>query len=300
MKAFALVVSLMAGMLASLPLHAETPPWTVIWFPWNPTYASWDWTGEGPSLTIEPSNLNGFPAGVKTWSLAVCSANDPGHKALVPLQNPLVIDPHGGRGLDLALWTPGRIPVGALDALGEGTFLCAILGDGQRYSNVSRVTISHTYQRTLMASVSVFALPFPDNDVRRLAVRVVPGPGDHLDMFDLVYPAFSINGSWSRPGSLGWKGTNTVLQPGKAYVRIVNLDKYDPPIAPFNKAEVQAKIVEDYPQAVAAFPPGVASQDAATAFKTWIASQKGPMSLVTTLTATETDAINFDQAFDLK
>jgi hypothetical protein len=299
MKAFALAASLMAGMLASLPLHAETPPWTVIWFPWNPTYASWDWTGDGPSITIEPSSLDGFPAGVKTWNLAVCSANDPGHKAMVPLLKPLVIDPHGGRGLDLALWTPGQIPVAALDALGEGPFLCGILGDGQRYSNVSRVTISHTYQRTLVPGVSVFALPFPDNDVRRLAVRVVPGTDDHLDIFDLVYPAFSINGAWSRPGSLNWKGTNIVLQPGKAYVRIVNLDKYDPPIAPFNKAEVQAKIIEDYPQALAAFPPGVAGQGAA-AVKTWVAGQKGPTSPVTTLTATETDAINFDQAFDLK
>jgi hypothetical protein len=299
MKAFALVVSLMAGMLASLPLHAETPPWTVVWFPWNPTYASWDWTGESPSITIESFDLEGFPASVKTWNLAVCSANDPSRKAVVTLPNPLVVDLHGGRGLDLALWTPGRIPVAALDALGEGTFLCAILGDGQRYSNVSRVTISHTYQRTMLPGLSVFALPFPNNDVRRLAVRVVPGPHDHLDIFDLVYPAFSINGSWSRPGSLNWKGTNIVLQPGKAYVRIVNLDQYDPPIAPFNKADVQAKVVENYPQAVAAFPPGAAGQDAA-AVKTWIAGQKGPTSRVTTLTATETDAINFDQAFNLK
>ena len=300
MKAFALGISLMAGMLASLPLHAESPPWTVIWFPWNPTYASWDWTGESPSITIETFNLESFPAGVKTWSLAVCSATDPSRKALVPLQNPLVIDPRGGRGLDLALWTPGRIPVGPLDALGEGTFLCAILGDGQRYSNVSRVIISRTYQRTLVPGVSVFALPFPDNDVRRLAVRVVPGPGDHLDMFDLVYPALSINGSWSRPRTLNWKGTNSILQPGKPYVRIVNLNNYDPPIAPFNKADVQAKIVEDYPQAVAAFPSLAAGQDPAAAVKTWLASQKGPTSPARTLTATETDAINFDLAFDVK
>jgi hypothetical protein len=299
MKAFALVVSLVVGLLASVPLHAESTPWNVVWFPWHPTYSSWDWTGEGPSVTIEPSSIEGFPASVKTWSLAVCSANDPSRKATVPLQNPLILDPSGGRSLDLAPWTPGRTPAGALDALGEGTFLCAILGDGQRYSNVSRVIISHSYQRTLMPGVSVFALPFPDNDVRRLAVRVVPGPNDHLDTCDLIYPVFSINGSWSRPRKLNWKGNSFVMQQGKPHVRIIDLSNYDPPIPPFNKADVQAKIVEDYLHAQATFPPGVAGQ-IAPAIKSWVASQKGPMSSVTTMTATETDAINFDQAFDLK
>ncbi len=199
MKTFALLATMIAGMLATLPLRADPAPWTVVWFPWNTTCASWDWTGDSPSITVEAFNLDTFPAGVKAWNLAVCSANDPSKKTLVPLPNPLVVDSHGGHGLDLALWTPGRIPVGPLDALGEGTFLCAILGDGQRYSNVSRVTISHTYQRAEMPGVSVFALPFPDQDVRHLAVRVVPGAGDHLDLFDLVYPAFSINGTWSPP-----------------------------------------------------------------------------------------------------
>ena len=299
MKALALVVGLVAGLLASLPLHAESAPWNVVWFPWYPTYASWDWTEEGPSVTIEASNIEGFPAGVKTWTLAVCSANDPSQKVTVPLQNPLIQDPSGNRSLDLAPWTPGRVPVGALDALGEGTFLCAIVGDGQRYSNVSRVIISHTYQRKQPPGVSVFALPFPGNDVRRLAVRVVPGPDDNLDTCDLIYPVFSINGTWSRPHKLNWKGNSYVMQQGKPHVRIIDLGNYDPPIAAFNKAEVQAKIIEDYLHAQSTFP-AAAGQDAAAAVKTWLANQKGPMSPVTTLTATETDAINFDQAFDLK
>jgi hypothetical protein len=299
MKALALVVSLVVGMLASLPLHAESAPWNVVWLPWYPTYASWDWTGEGPAVTIEASNIETFPASVKTWSLAVCSANDPSRKATVPLQNPLIHDSSGGNGLDLAPWTPGRIPVGALDALGEGTFLCAILGDGQRYSNVSRVIISHTYQRTQMPGVSVVALPFPDNDVRRIAVRVVPGPDDHLDTCDLIYPVFSINGSWSRPRKLNWKGNSFVMQPGKPHVRIIDLANYDPPIPPFNKATVQAKIIEDYLHAQATFPAS-ADKDAEAAIKDWVDGQRGPISHATTLTATETDAINFDQAFDLK
>ncbi len=305
MKISALLALFVMSILAALPVRADAPaappPWTVIWFPWNATYASWDWTGEGPSITIEASDVDHFPATVKTWSLAVCSVNDPvGHKTLVPLQNPFVSDPNGSHGLDLALWTPGRIPVSKLDELGEGTFLCAILGDGQRYSNVSRVTISRTYQRSLVPGVSVVALPFPDTDVRQLAVRVVPGPNDRLDMFDLVYPSFSINGFWSRPRMLNWRGSTTILQPGRAYVRIVSLDRYDPPIAPFNKAEVQVKIVEDYPQAVASFPPLVPGQDTSAAVKAWLDHQRGPGSPVTTLTATETDAINFDAAFDLK
>jgi hypothetical protein len=303
MKVPALLASIVTVLALGLPLRADAlpppTPWNVIWFPWNATYASWDWTGDGPSITVEPSDVDHFPASVKTWSLAVCSAKDPSRKTLVPLENPLVSDPNGSRGLDLALWTPGRIPVSELDEMGEGTFLCAVVGDGQRYSNVSRVTINRSYQRTALPGVSVVALPFPDPDVRQLAVRVVPGPDDHLDMFDLVYPSFSINGSWSRPRMLSWKGTNSILQPGKSYVRIVKLDKYDPPIAPFNKAEVQVKIVEDYPKAEAAFPPGLAG-DPATAVKTWLAGQKGPTSPVRTLTATEIDAINFDTAFDLK
>jgi len=300
MKAHSIFAGLWVGMLALLPLRADTPSWTVTWFPWNPTYASWDWTSEGPSITIEASNIETFPANVKTWSLAVCSANDTSHKANVTLPNPLVVDPHGGRGLDLAVWTPGRIPVGPLNVLGEGTFLCAILGDGQRYSNVSRVIISHDYQRKMMPGVSVVALPFPENDVRRLAVRVVPDAGEQLDMFDLVYPAVSINGAWSRPRTLNWKGSNVILQSGKPYVRIVDLGRYEPPIAPFNKAEVQVKIVENYPQAAAAFPPLAPGQDAPATVKAWLAGQKGPTSPAVTLTATETDAINFDEAFNLK
>ncbi len=150
MKSIALVLSLVVGTLASLPAPRRLDPVDRQWFPWNPTYSSWDWTSDSPSITIEASNLEGFPAGVKAWSLAVCSANDPSRKVTVPLPNPLLVDSSGGRGLDLAPWTPGRIPVAPLDALGEGTFLCAILGDGQRYSNVSRVIISHSYQRTVL------------------------------------------------------------------------------------------------------------------------------------------------------
>ncbi len=116
---------------------------------------------------------------------------------------------------------------------------------------------------------------------------------------DLVYPIVSINGSWSRPRKLTWKGNSFVLQQGKPHVRIIDLGNYDPPIAPFNKAEVQVKIIEDYFHAQATFPPGVAGQISAE-IKTWAAGQKGPSSPVTTLTATETDAINFDGAFDLK
>ncbi|HEX4141634.1 MAG TPA: hypothetical protein VHY09_14895 [Candidatus Methylacidiphilales bacterium] len=286
-------------MVVALRLPADEPAWAAIWFPWNPTYASWDWNSGGRSITIESATDADFPAGVKTWDLAVCSANDPAKKVLVPLKNPLSLEGEGGH-LELALWTPGRFPVGPLEALGEGTFLCAIVGDGQRYSNVSRVIISHSYQRTPQPGVQVFALPFPDHDIRKIAVRAVPAPGEELYMMDLAFPAISINGSWSRASSMAWKGQNPQLQSGTPYVRIVSLENYDPPIPPFKKADVQVKIVENFQKAFGAIQPLGAGENHATAAKTWIDSQPGPSSLVCTLTATETDAINFDQAFDLK
>jgi hypothetical protein len=294
MKPLALMVGLVTVLLAILPLRADNLPWMVTWFPWNATYASWDWTGGGRSITIESEGPTPFPASVKTWDLAVCSASDPARQALIPLPNPLSVDAHGNRNLDLGLWTPGGFPAGQLDALGEGTFLCAIVGDGQRHSNVSRVNISHDYQRTPMAGVRVFALAFPDEDIRRIAVRVVPAPGEDLHLMDLAFPAISVKGTWHRPTMMNWEGPNSELNSGESYVRIVSLDNYNPPIPTFKKADVEVKLIQNFDKASFTLP---AAQDTATAIKTWVDNQPGPTSLVSTLTATETDAINFDQAF---
>jgi hypothetical protein len=304
MKAIAFFASLIVGILMAVPVPADTPAWSVIWFPWNATYSSWDWTGGTPSITVQSVNNDTFPTSVKKWSLGVCSARNPSTKTLVPLPNPYSIDGHGKRVLDLERWTPGSVgfPISQLDALGEETFLCAIIGDGQRYSNVSRLTISHPYQHTPPPGVQVFALPFIDHDIHRIAVRLVPpaSPDDAIYAMDLAYPAVSINGSWSRPSTLAWAAPNTQLQAGTTYVWVVDLDHYDPPISPFKKADVQVKIIENSDKAWRTLQPAGAGQDRSAVIKKWLDDQQGPSSLVCTLTATETDAINFDLAFDLK
>src|ERR1019366_9482469 len=145
-----------------------------------------------------------FPDEVKQWELGVTSVGDPSKKAIIALRNP-----HSGNSLDFSSWRPGdfRVPgelrdskIDQLEAMGEGTFLCAILGDGKRYSNVAKVTILHNYSSSHEPMIRLVAMqPFgKDDPIKYIGAWIVgPTPLDvNLTTTALHCPAWEVNGTW--------------------------------------------------------------------------------------------------------
>ena len=213
-KAIMVAIILLVGIAEFSSCHAAlagTSNWRVIWFPPNDTLPSWNWVkigGDNPNaIKIFPANyLQKFPDEVKKWVLGVTSINDPSQRATIPLETP-----HWGNRLDFSDWMPGEgdlteTKMAPLEAMGEGTFLCAILGDGKRYSNVAKVTIRHSYDVSREPVIRLIAVqPYGKDDPIKYigAWLVAPTSCDvHFTTTAVHCPVWEVNGRWRmEPGN---------------------------------------------------------------------------------------------------
>ena len=94
-----------------------------------------------------------------------------------------------------------------------------------------------------------------------------------------------------------WEGMNGSLPAGTGYGAIVGLGNYDPPIAPFQKATVQVKIISDKlkQEKNLANPPS--GMDRAEVMRLWAERLKGFTSEPAILSVDDSDTKQFDQAF---
>jgi hypothetical protein len=287
----------LSGFSNSPANSPAAPTWSIIWFPWSDTFRSWDWKEAPRQVAIWAPTIAPFPSGIKVWDLAVCSAAEPAKKVLVPMATP----PRGD-GIYLDKWTPGDFPTAQLDNLGDGTFLCAILGGGHRFSNVSLVTIDHSYHPDLHPIIKLAGVASPEGDIRHIAVWVVPSrnPPQSIWDFDLWYPYISIDGKWSGPGLIAWSGQNRFIPPGTGWGEIVSLEGRMPPVTPFKKAAVQVRIIENFIEHVDLFSPNPKEEDVNEVMKRRSERLKGYTSGVFNLSVNDRDQELFDHAFGLK
>jgi hypothetical protein len=307
MKVAGALAGFLFGILSVLTLRADTEKgWMVLWYPWEETHSSWDWRFDGECITIQPANNEKFPESVLNWGLAICSVNDAAKRRLVPLPNPMEITPSGQHNWRLERWIPGNFPLAkpdTLDGLGEGTLLCAIIGDGHRYSNVARVTIRHGSMPDTKPGITLAGISFPGHLIHEVAMRIVPAPENKLYLMDIDAPFVSVDGRWSDQSIFSWDGQNTPLKPGVPQLRIISLDFRVPRVASFRSAKVQVKLVEDYQRNWLLKQhalPGSSPETEATAVKSWAESVKGPMSPVFTLSVDDRDTVQFEHVFGMQ
>jgi hypothetical protein len=264
-KAISLAIFSLLGFFS----HCHANPvgasnWRVIWFPPSDTFRSWNWveiSGHNDNtMKIRPIDYNQkFPDEVKQWELGVTSINDPGKKAAIPLGNP---HSSAENFTDYSVWMPGS-KIDRLEALGEGTFLCAILGDGKRYSNVARVTIRHDYNTSREPVIRLVAVqPFgKDDPIRYIGAWIVaPTPADlHFTTTAVRCPVWEVNGTWRialgdlnglvapLPSGISWGevyyvGFGPEIPPSEP----VEFSTYEPPIEAFTDAKVRLRISDRY------------------------------------------------------
>jgi hypothetical protein len=241
--AFLLFLSAL-GSLAYAGDTSATAAWSVIWFPANDTFRSWDWRkisggNDNTFKIVQTDYLQKFPDEVKTWELAMCSAANPNQKVRFALRNP-----HSDNSFDFSSWNPGdwgdndsRRP--QLEAMGEGTFFCAILGDGKRYSNVAKVTIRRDYDVGHEPVIRLVAIQPPNgvNHVQYIGAWIVPPLPQDKDFITTVLgrPQWEIDGVWSiSPGDMN--GAVWPLESGISYGEIyplkVAMEDIKPPPSP--------------------------------------------------------------------
>jgi hypothetical protein len=216
--------------------------WSTIWLPWYEAYPSWDWQHlRCPVAIQQPDSEAPFPDSIKKWTLDVCSITDLSHQACASLP------PRATGSAYSNNWTPGDFPVTPLEALGEGTFLCAVVGDGHRYSNVSRVNIDHSASIVLRPQMRLFGISSPQGDICEIGLFVVPAQvpvPQIIHLTDVTFPNLSVDGTWSQTNGIIWDGPNPVLRLGQGWGAILPLDDYIPTIKPFKTASVQVRIVD--------------------------------------------------------
>ena len=300
MKWLLLLATFAAGIGFTINCQADTPTpiaWRAYWIPWHDTYASWDWKEVQGALLAQWANLEKFPTGVRNWEFAACLASDPMKTAREPLQPPLSVEENTWY---LERWTPGNFPTDRLATLGNGTFLCAILANGQRISNVSRVTISHAGEATLQSGIRISPLILFTSDIRTLAIRLIPAPDWHIHYFDLDYPYLRFDGVWTRSREVNFEGQNSELLPGKVYGMIsgFDTDDFEPSIKSFMQARVQAKFTRRALDSY--FKPVPPASNPAKQVKLDAEAIPGYLSEVTILKFSDADIRTFDAAFAQK
>jgi hypothetical protein len=190
-----------------------------------------------------------------TMEYAACSTSNPGKKWR--------ISAIGDRNFfqDIAQMTRGGNYGGGLyfdldeasemDALGDGTFLFAVLIDGVRCSNVIRVKIQHDYNAKAEPPLRVFAIqPLKGDTIQQLGVWVVPPVlNEKLTNFVASAVDLSIDGTWHTTSVGIWTGPVSPLKPWESAGENCYFENYVPPIVPFKHAKVQARLL-DYTSAV--------------------------------------------------
>ena len=264
-KALCVAIFLSLGFFSLC--HADpvgTSNWRVIWFPPSDTFSSWNWVRISGlncnTMKIRPIDyVQKFPDEVKQWKLGVTSISDPGKKATILLGNPHSI---AENTTDYSCWMPGG-NIDRFEVLGEGTFLCAILGDGKRYSNVARVTIRHDYNTSREPMIRLVAVqPFgKDDPIRYIGAWIVaPTPTDvHFITTAVGCPVWEINGTWRialgdlngatypLPSGISWGEVYYVgYGPQIPTIGATDFSTFEPPIEAFTDAKVRLRISDRY------------------------------------------------------
>jgi hypothetical protein len=149
--------------------------------------------------------------------------------------------------------------------MGEGTFLCAILGDGKRYSNVARVTIRHDYHANHGPMIRLTAVqPFGANDpIKYIGAWIVvkDSTDPNLTTTALRCPAWEVNGTWrieiGDPSGLVGRLPPEVCWAEVYYVgynvdhpsggsTLGGMGAFEPPIEAFSQAKVRLRIADRY------------------------------------------------------
>ena len=293
-----LIAQLILGLMFAISCRGATATpvkWRVYWIPWHDTYTTWNWTQVEAPAFIQWANLEKVPTDVN-WEFAACSAINPAQTVREPL-DACIAD----NTWQLDRWLPGNFPTDRLAALGDGTFLCAILADGQRISNVSRVKIDRAGEPSLRPGIQISPVILFTDDIRVLAIRLIPAPGQHIHLFDLYYPYLEVNGLWSHSASMSFEGVNVELKPGSVQGMITGFDGFDPALKPFKKAKVRVKFTEDAMSEQ--FDPHrvlLRENDMTKRVKLEAEQAKGYLSDTVTLSIDDADIRVFDAAFKLK
>jgi hypothetical protein len=302
MKCRLLIAALAFWMIGAWECQADSP-WRVLWVPWLDTYSSWNWTEAPGSAVYQPVVAAGFPTDVKIWELAVCSRANPQKQARAAMKNPFIPNSPMKLGISYTDWGPGNFPVDPLEALGDGDFLCAILGDGKRYSNVSRVTIHHGrhgFHYDTRPIIRLKALTYPEHDIRWYALWVIPGPDQDIHLYDVIHAYLCVNGTWAELGPWPILAADERLPSGRGFGEIGGIGDRQPPLKPLLSAEMQVKIISDWVEQTKGLPPLNPNQDLAQQVKDRVQSLKGYLSNTVAVTYSDQDERDFDAAFSLK
>ena len=269
-----------AAFLCSFPgslgleAAAPPPPCHFTWFPSNDCFQKWDSFGDhvelGAFISRPPDPLKAEdlhtsildspdPAISKKsprpkprlWELAACSASAPGQQIRLPYPAPIYRngDYADGPHLFWVGWNgpfPDAAHLQKLSALGEGTFLCALLADGIRCSNVVQITIRSDYDPTREPVVRVAALqPFRGKEIQQVGLWIVPPtpPDRNLTNFAAAEAQLEINGN-AYGGQMAWEGPVDPLSPGTPFPQIISWTSSRPPFSDLNRTRVRAKLAD--------------------------------------------------------
>jgi len=254
---------------------APQPPYYFTWFPSNDSFQRWDSIGDNVQLgvflprntdvskvenlhtsimdSIDPSLLRKSPASEpRLWELAACSASDPEQKIRLPYPAPSYQNGNFTDGPHL-FWVgwngpfPDASHLKKLSQLGEGTFLCALLADGIRCSNVVKVTIRSDYDPTREPVVRVTAIqPLRGKEIQQVGIWIVPSTPKDRSLTNQVaaFAQLEVNGSPYGGSRMAWDGPVEPLPAGIPFP-VVILWNASPPLMPkLDKAHVRAKLVD--------------------------------------------------------
>ncbi len=251
------------------------PPYSFTWFPSDDCFQKWDAVGDhaelgvflppGPAAPqvgdLHSSILNLVDPGAseknpapppQLWELAVCSAADPERKIRLPYPAPIYQHGNLADGHSHLFWVgwngpfPDPAHLQKLGALGDGTFLCALLADGIRCSNVVKITIRSDYDPIREPVLRVAAIqPLRGQEIQKVGVWIVPPlPQDrHLTNFAAANTQLEINGN-SYGGMMAWDGPTYPLSPGISVPQIILWNAFRPPPSNLDKVHARAKLVD--------------------------------------------------------
>jgi len=197
---------------------------SITWFPNNDTFRAWSDPGIFVLHPIPPAEYQS--AHPKTWELALYQTVNPQNKLRVPCPAPVVQD-SGWAAWDEAAFKDQTL-FAALQPLGEGTFIAAILADGKPCSNLVRITLRHDYSPF---SEPVIRVTFLDTPRPQIGIWIVPPtPADPLlTNYVAAFPDLEFDSTWITAPTYGtWDGAVGPLNPGQPYGITYWLRQYQP------------------------------------------------------------------------
>lgn len=157
-------------------VQAEELRCLIGWHPKSSTMTNWN--RFEASMWGTPGNPQIRHTGIGVWEFAVRSLASNGigmrlkFQGLDPFPKGEIGNLFGG---SINSYQFGKDQIKQLNDLLEGTFECAILGDGVRCSNVGQLTIDHSYSGDSDPVIRVVAIqPVAGDQVTEIGVWIVP------------------------------------------------------------------------------------------------------------------------------